>query len=334
MDAAKRDYWYFVVHVILLAFLQGARLQKLADSTVMLEEGMTLDCVCPWEGNLTMISWTKMPEATSVAVYHPGRGQPVFKGYQGRVKFLQSSPMDGSISMSNVTDEDIGLYRCSITTFPEGTWSKDVHVKDPVSFGHHRVDIDVSIEKGGNFTLRCSHESNGTVYHVTFEKVEENRAQTVALCHREDGGHFVGVDGKDTAKVNCSSLLGLSLQLINVTEADSGVYRCVFDTGVIGPTVLLNVPEKGALGPTSLVIYMSIGAGIAGFLILLVAVTLVWWHRRKKRRAKVRAKLHPIQRRLLNNYEQADKTRKKTKHLEESPIYCNIVTQPRRTRKT
>ncbi|KAL4635165.1 CD226 antigen [Arapaima gigas] len=336
MDAAKRDCWYFMVHVIFFAFFKGARLQKLTDTTIMLEEGMTLDCVCPWGGNFTMVSWTKMPEARLVAIYHPGHGQQVVEGYQGRVKFLRSSPMDGSISISNVTDRDLGLYRCSITTFPEGTWSKDILVKDAVNFGQHKADTKVSIERGGNFTLRCSHENNGTVYHVTFEKEEEKRTQTVASCHREENGKFVSESSKGTAKVNCSSLLDMNLRLVNVTEADNGIYRCIFDTSIIGSTVLLNIEEKGESVPASipLIVYISIGAGIAGFLMLAVVITLVWRHRRKKRREKARAKLHPIQRRLLNNYEQADKTRKKTKHLEESSIYCNIVTQPRRARKT
>lgn len=94
---------------------------------VKLEEGMTLDCICPWRGNLTMVSWKR--ELRTFAAYHPIHGMNISSGYTGRVKFLKSSPLDGSISLSNVTERDVGQYQCSIQSFPLGSWTNSVLVK-------------------------------------------------------------------------------------------------------------------------------------------------------------------------------------------------------------
>lgn len=97
--------------------------------TVRLEEGMVLGCLFPWPGNLSMVMWTKIP-GKRIAVYNPQHGVAVFRHYEDRVEFLKKTPLDGSVSLSNVTHQDIGLYRCSIQAFPQGSWSTTVRVED------------------------------------------------------------------------------------------------------------------------------------------------------------------------------------------------------------
>lgn len=98
--------------------------------TVRLEEGMVLTCVCPWDGQLSMVSWTKAPDKNPIAVFSPEFGVSVPYTYRERIEFLRAMPMDGSIALKNVTHQDIGLYHCSVQTFPQGPWTKDFQVED------------------------------------------------------------------------------------------------------------------------------------------------------------------------------------------------------------
>lgn len=98
--------------------------------TVRLEEGMVLKCLCPWKGNFSMVSWTKIPNRDPIAVFHPEYGLAFSYHYQERIKFLRTASMDGSISVRNVTHQDIGLYQCSVQTFPQGSWTRNIQVED------------------------------------------------------------------------------------------------------------------------------------------------------------------------------------------------------------
>lgn len=105
--------------------------------TVRLEEGMVLGCFFPEPANLSTVEWTKIA-GNRIAVYHPQLGVAVSRPYENRVVFLKKTPLDGSISLTNVTHQDIGLYKCSIQAFPQGSWSTTVQVED---LG--RVSLDV-----------------------------------------------------------------------------------------------------------------------------------------------------------------------------------------------
>lgn len=109
--------------------LLGSVQMKAPESTVILQEGMILDCLCPWTGQLTMVSWTKKSLSKPVAIYHPQYGTNFESSFDGRVEFLKTTQMDGSISISNVTEDDIGQYHCSLQTYPQGSWTKDTFVE-------------------------------------------------------------------------------------------------------------------------------------------------------------------------------------------------------------
>lgn len=98
--------------------------------TVPLEEGMVLSCLYPWPGNLSSVMWTKVPDQERVAVYNPMHGVALFRHYEDRVEFLKKTPVDGSISLRNVTHQDIGFYQCSIQAFPQGSWTTTIRVED------------------------------------------------------------------------------------------------------------------------------------------------------------------------------------------------------------
>lgn len=118
---------------------------KSPDSTVKLQDGMVLNCSCPWNGNLIMVSWTKGFSSNPLAIYHPEYGLNFDAAYDGRVEFINTSSLDGSIRITNVTEEDQGLYYCSMQTFPKGTWNKNMLVQKQ----------GITIEKPGRLFVRA-----------------------------------------------------------------------------------------------------------------------------------------------------------------------------------
>uniref|UniRef100_A0A4W5JH86 CD226 molecule n=1 Tax=Hucho hucho TaxID=62062 RepID=A0A4W5JH86_9TELE len=336
MEAVQKDHWYFMVLLIFLSSLKVSVQQRYGVTTVKLKEGMVLECVCPWEGNLSMVSWTKLIrfEKAPVAVYHPEYGVSISQYYQTRIQFQKTTPMDGSITISKVTQEDAGLYHCSVQTFPKGSWSRDIRVEDTGTLEEDdagsEADGDTNIhtrepeviqaateliaERSDNLTISCNHEHNGTVYEVTIEKLDHGSAsgmRIMAKCRLENGGLF-GVNYTHRGIVNCSNRLDTRLQLNDVGEEDGGLYRCLFNTdaGVQTTTVLLTVlsPVEFSLS----LIY--IGGGVSGLLLLLSVIVILV---------------------SCNDYENVpvyDRMRKGTNQRGDSPVYGNIRSHTKRKR--
>uniref|UniRef100_A0A3P8U3R1 CD226 molecule n=1 Tax=Amphiprion percula TaxID=161767 RepID=A0A3P8U3R1_AMPPE len=223
--------------------------------TVRLEEGMVLDCLCPWDGNLSMVSWTKVPDKDPVAVFHPEYGVAFSHQYRERIEFLRTTPMDGSISMRNVTHQDIGLYHCSVQTFPQGPWTRNIQVEDlEVTV----ADTELVAEQNNNLTIRCNHQHSGTVYQVILEKMLHGEPwHIIGVCKKVEGG-LVGEDYSDRGQVNCADNLDVSLHMTDVVQEDSGFYRCTFNTdaGVKTTSVQLTVTTPGITTDTSAALTM------------------------------------------------------------------------------
>uniref|UniRef100_A0A8C8GLB7 Ig-like domain-containing protein n=1 Tax=Oncorhynchus tshawytscha TaxID=74940 RepID=A0A8C8GLB7_ONCTS len=340
MEAVQKDHWYFMVLLIFLSSLEVS-VQQRDVTTVKLKEGMVLECVCPWEGNLSMVSWTKLIrfEKAPVAVYHPEYGVSISQYYQTRIQFQKTTPMDGSITISKVTQEDAGLYHCSVQTFPKGSWARDIRVEvedtgtveedgagseaDGDTNIHTRepeviqADTELIAERSDNLTISCNHEHNGTVYEVTVEKLDHGSTSGVGImakCRLENGGLF-GVDYTHRGIVNCSEGLDTRLQLNDVGEEDGGLYRCLFNTdaGVQTTTVLLTVLSPVEFSLSEYLIY--IGGGVSGLLLLLSVIVMLV---------------------SCNDYENVpvyDRMRKGTNQRGDSPVYGNIHTVRSHTKR-
>ncbi|XP_039645825.1 CD226 antigen isoform X2 [Perca fluviatilis] len=335
MEAVQKDHWYFVV-LIFLPFLKVA-VQQMEAATVRLEEGMVLNCLCPWDGNLSMVSWTKVPDKDPVAIFHPEYGVVFSHHYRERIEFLRTTPMDGSISMRNVTHQDIGVYHCSVQTFPQGPWTRNIQVEDldeppeeDNSTGSPtpeviKTDTELLAEPDNNLTISCNHEHNGTVYQVILEKMPYGQPWgIIGVCKKVEGG-LLGEDYSDRVRVSCADSLDVSLHLTGVVQEDGGFYRCTFstDAGVRTTTVLLTVPPPGGFSLSVYMMYIYIGAGAAGLILLIAIIILAVKHRtnpgafgrivrfvwagvkahlkphlirKKNRREEYRVKLHPSQR--------------------------------------
>ncbi|XP_047468070.1 CD226 antigen isoform X2 [Mugil cephalus] len=313
MEAVQKDYWYFVV-LIFLPFLKVATQQK--EAVVRLEEGMILRCLCPWEGNLSMVSWTKVPDRNPVAVFHPEFGVSFSNHYKERVEFLRTTPMDGSISIRNVTHQDIGTYHCSVQTFPQGPWTTDIQVDDldepppeeepePPSPEEIVADSELVAEENSNLTVTCNRQHNATVHQVILERMLRDEPWSIiGVCKKADGG-LVSEDYSVRGRVSCADSLDVSLQLIDVTQEDGGFYRCTFNTdvGVQTTTVQLTVSESGGISLSLYMMYIYIGVGAAGLAILTAIIILAMRHRKKNKREEYRVKLHPSHRQKWRHWQ-------------------------------
>ncbi|XP_063062763.1 CD226 antigen isoform X3 [Engraulis encrasicolus] len=236
MEAVQKDNWYSLALLTFLIFLK-ASLQDRGE-TVTLADGMVLDCMCPWNGNLSMVSWTKVPDKTALAIFHPSYGTTFGDGYDERLMFLRKSTMDGSISFGNVTEQDAGLYRCSMQTFPLGTWTRDVRVIKE----SHSPYVELDFSEGENLTIVCPHH-NYSVMHALIKK-DEN--ETVGRCTMQAGA-LVAEDLHEGIQMNCADpILGVTFDLNNVAESDQGLYQCLLTTedGVEITNYLLTVRHE------------------------------------------------------------------------------------------
>ncbi|KAK2859413.1 hypothetical protein Q5P01_004033 [Channa striata] len=340
MEAVQKDHWYFVV-LLFLPFLKVS-LQLKEAVVVRLEEDMVLNCLCPWDGNLSMVSWTKVPDKEPIAVFHPEFGVAFPPRYKERVEFLRSTPMDGSISIRNVTHEDIGIYQCSVQTFPQGPWTRNIQVDDldeppeeensteaPVT-EMPVADVEMFAEQNDNVTISSNHKHNGTVYQAILERMPHGQPWSIiGVCKKVDGG-LVREDYSDRGMVNCGEHLIVSLHLTCVEQDDGGFYRFRFstDAGEQTTTLLLTVLAPGGIDLSVYMMYIYIGAGSACLVLLIVIITLAVRHRKKKRREEYRVKLHPSQRQpnFYENIPMCPRVKKKSRQIRNCPVYANLQT--------
>ncbi|XP_019942933.2 CD226 antigen isoform X1 [Paralichthys olivaceus] len=353
MEAVQKDHWYFVV-LIFLPFLRVAVQQKEA-VTVRLEEGMILNCLCPWKGNLSMVSWTKIPEKYPIAVFHPEHGSAFSLHHRERIEFLRKTPMDGSISMRNVTHQDIGIYHCSVQTFPRGPWTTSAQVEDldeppeegeddddeedtvePPTTEVNVVDVELVAEQDSNMTIGCNHKHDGTVYQALLERMPHGHLWgIIGVCKQVEGG-LVREDYSDRGQVSCADSLDVNLHLTGVVPDDGGFYRCTFNTdaGVRTTTVQLTVVTPGGFSLSLYMMYIYIGAGGAGLLLVIVVLILALRQRKKSRREEYRVKLHPSQRQpnIYGNVSVSVKKTKRSRQKGSCPVYANLpATRSHRT---
>lgn len=333
MVAVQKDYWYFLVLVMLLCFLKGSVQMKAPESSVVLQEGMILDCLCPWTGQLIMVSWTKTPFAKPIAVYHPQYGTNFGSSYEGRVEFLKSTAMDGSISIMNVTEGDIGQYHCSLQTYPQGSWTKDTFVQKAAITTSTSISIQADtklvVAENNNLTIMCDLVHDGKIYQVSIEKLdtEEGNSNIIATCEMlEDGVELRNFSNRGL--LNCSEDMEVSLHLTNIIKEDGGLYRCNFSTnnGIQSTTVLLTtVPAQDFPGLHHM-LYVYIGGGVIG-VVALMTLLLTWLNRMKRKKEEYRIKLHPAKRQR-NPYDQScvyDRMKKGTRtRAKDKEIYMNF----------
>ncbi|XP_067342152.1 CD226 antigen isoform X1 [Channa argus] len=341
MQAVQKDHWYFVVLLSLLFLKVSVQLKEAV--IVRLEENMVLNCLCPWDGNLSMVSWIKEPKRDPIAVFHPEYGTSFSPRYQERIDFLRAAPMDGSISIRNVTHEDIGMYQCSVQTFPQGPWTRNIQVDDldePPEEDNTTeasapkmivADMELVAEQNDNVTIGCNHKTNGTVYQVILERIPHGqRSFIIGVCKKVDGG-LVREDYSERGTVSCGDILDVSLRLNGVEQEDGGFYRCRFstDAGEQTTTVLLTISAPAGISLSLFMMYIYIGAGAACFVLLIAIITLAVRHRRKKSmREEYRVKLHPSQRQpnFYENIPMCPRVKKKSRQIRNCPVYANLPT--------
>ncbi|XP_076868971.1 CD226 antigen isoform X2 [Brachyhypopomus gauderio] len=353
MEAVLKDHWYFLVLAFSLPLLKESEQVKASGSSVRLQDGMVLDCLCPWVGQLSMVSWVKKPNKQPLAIYHPKYGANFAELYEGRVQFLKASPMDGSISMSNVSDEDVGLYSCSLQAFPQGSWTKDTLVEKQgqrprccsvsfppdlsTSFGIH-PDRELVVLENDNLTLRCPPLHNDAVNEVTVEKLKGTEGggvagEVLAVC-RVLQGAIESQEFTNRGKVECSDHLNVSLHLLHVSQQDGGVYRCNFstDAGSHTTTVLLRIhPTQGSSDLWRRIYFFTGGAAVVLVLVLMSVALIFRRLCRRRTREEYRIQLHPAKSRQTTHkheqgtvYDKMAKSGRQQRNL--SPIYANVRT--------
>ncbi|KAJ3611169.1 hypothetical protein NHX12_021185 [Muraenolepis orangiensis] len=255
MASVPKGRRYFMVLCIFLPFFEVSVQERGAPITVSLEEGMTLDCLCPWSGSLSMVMWTKSPdEKTPIAVFHPDMGKTFSWRYRQRVEFPRATPLDGSMVLTNVTHQDLGVYHCTVTSFPLGTWSREVTVEDqdlpPIEKEDDgqppEADVEVTAMSGEDVTLPCSHDDDNNNTNGMWTAVRRVWVERYVQDHR---GYLWSV-----------SLSVCSLRLQSVTPEHGGFYRCRF---------VLTVRFPDGFNLSDYMMYIYIGSGAACFLLLL-----------------------------------------------------------------
>ncbi|XP_006032573.1 nectin-3 [Alligator sinensis] len=113
--------------------------------TAVWGKNVTLKCIIDINETITQISWEKIhgKSAQTVVVHHPEYGFSVQREYHGRVSFKNSSLIDATISLNNVSFSDAGEYVCKAVTFPLGNAQSSTTV---TVF----VEPTVSLAKGPN----------------------------------------------------------------------------------------------------------------------------------------------------------------------------------------
>ncbi|KFV89062.1 CD226 antigen, partial [Fulmarus glacialis] len=202
---------------------------KFVDSTVKLTEKVKLECIYPNKAMIIQTSWMKLnvTHKENIAVLHPIYGIHIEDKYNGRIYFENASREDKSLSFIKSTLEDVGLYCCSIVTYPDGIWEKTIQIIQPDAFEvSEKQNNPVFTKPGGNVTFTCPYKIGDSVQEVMWERIKADQVDTIVLCS-SSGKQSFGSDFKERTLVDCSDQANSMIVIQNVTASDFATYRCV-----------------------------------------------------------------------------------------------------------
>uniref|UniRef100_A0A8C6Z759 Ig-like domain-containing protein n=1 Tax=Nothoprocta perdicaria TaxID=30464 RepID=A0A8C6Z759_NOTPE len=190
---------------------------------------MKLDCVYPKKATIIQTSWMKnnLTHKEYIAVLHPVYGIYITDNYKGRIHFQNDSSEDSSLYFIKSTLKDVGVYCCSIQTFPDGTWEKVIKIVQPDVFEvPERQNNHVLTKPEENVTFTCPYNIGGPVQQVMWERIKVDQMDFIVLCNSLGQKSF-GSDFEERALVDCTSKTSTMMVLQNVTASDFAMYRCV-----------------------------------------------------------------------------------------------------------
>uniref|UniRef100_A0A8C2T576 CD226 molecule n=1 Tax=Coturnix japonica TaxID=93934 RepID=A0A8C2T576_COTJA len=286
-----------------LASMEG----RFVDSTIKHSEKMKLECTYPKKAVIIQTSWMKQhgSHKENVAVLHPTYGVHIEDKYRGRIYFENTSREDQSLSFNKSTLEDVGLYFCSIVTYPDGVTEKVIEVIHPDAFEmSERQNNPVFAKPGGSVTFTCHYDIEGSVQQVKWERIKAGGTDTIVLC-TSVGGRSFGSDFRNRAQVDCFGRASSTIVIQNVTASDFATYRCVATgrnkTFEMCFTVVATWDHKW------FIIYIAGGTSAAVLLLVFLLIFCITTaYRKKKKRKRITEALfnalYPTQEEPGNNY--------------------------------
>ncbi|KAM6281300.1 CD226 antigen [Porphyrio hochstetteri] len=203
------------------------------------------------------------------------------------------------------TLEDIGLYFCSVVTYPDGIWEKVIEVIQPDAFEvSQKQNNHVFAKPGGNVTLTCPYKIGDSVQQVMWERLKADQADTVAVCN-SSGKQSFGSGFRGRALMDCSDQASSMLVIQNITAPDFATYRCVATAGgnkthVMSFTVTADRDHKW------FIIYIAggVSAAVLLFIFLLICITTAYCKKKKRKgiTGAVSKTLQPAQTQPANSY--------------------------------
>ncbi|XP_074941890.1 CD226 antigen [Phalacrocorax aristotelis] len=258
------------------------------DSTVKLTEKAKLECIYPKKATIIQTSWMKLnvTHKENIAVLHPIYGIHIEEKYNGRIYFENASREDKSLSFIKSTLEDVGLYFCSIVTYPDGVWEKVieiVHSTDAFEISE-KQNNPVHTKLGGNAAFTCPYKIGDSVKQVMWERIKADQVDTIVLCS-SSGKRSFGSDFKERTLVDCSDQANSMIIIQNITASDFATYRCVA-TGR-NKTYVMSFTVAATWDPKFFITYIAGGISAAVLLLILLIVCITTAYRKKKKRKRI-----------------------------------------------
>ncbi|XP_075600649.1 CD226 antigen isoform X1 [Balearica regulorum gibbericeps] len=259
---------------------------KFVDSTVKLTEKVKLECIYPEKATIIQTSWMKLnaTHKENIAVLHPIYGIHIEDKYNGRIYFENASREDKSLSFIKSTLEDVGLYFCSIVTYPDGIWERVIEIIQPDAFEvSEKQNNHMFTKPGGNVTFTCPYKIGNSVQQVMWERIKADQVDTIVLCNSSGKPSF-GSDFKDRTLVDCSDQTNSMIVIQNITVSDFATYRCVA-TGR-NKTYVMSFTVAESWDRKCFIIYIAGGTSAAVLLLiclLIFNITAAYCKKKKRK---------------------------------------------------
>ncbi|KAM6318943.1 LOW QUALITY PROTEIN: CD226 antigen [Aegotheles albertisi] len=196
------------------------------DSTVKFTEKVKLECINPKTAMIIQISMKfNVTHKENIAVLHPIYGIHIEDKYSGI--YFENASRDKFLSFIKSTLEDVGLYFCSIVTYPDGIWENVIEIVEPDGFeASEEQNNTVFTKPGGNVAFTCPSEFGDSVQQVMWERIKADRVDTIVLCNFS-GKQSFGSDFKEHTLVHWCHQASSMIIIQNITASDFATYHCV-----------------------------------------------------------------------------------------------------------